>query len=511
MKKNIRNNKGFKIAFLCFNIVVSFTFISAIQAQSNIAVINLDSTHQIIRGFGAANILPWRPDMTNDQINTAFGTGDGQIGFTIVRLRVPVDQNEFSLNIPTAKLAYSMGVTIIASPWSPPAWMKSNDTTVGGRLNDTSYASYAAHLKSFVDFMAGNGVPLYAISVQNEPDVHVGYESCDWNANELLKFVKENAAVIGTNIIAPESADFDKSLSDPILNDPAAAANLSIIGGHIYGGGLESYPLAESKGKEIWMTEYLDLDTEWGANLGTGKEINDCMNAGMNAYIWWYIVRFYGPIDEDGSVSKRGYVMSQYARFVRPGFFRVDATANPQPYVYVTAYKDSTKIVIVAINNSSSTLEQSFTLQKQSGINADLFTPYVTSETKNCIKEGNIALNDNNFTVVLDASSITTFVSTAAPNAVKLSNTPKTFKLSQNYPNPFNPTTNIGFQTVSSGLVVLKVFDILGNEVATLVNEEKPAGNYIINFAASDLPSGVYFYRLQSAGYSATKKLLLLK
>ena len=511
MKKNIQNSKGFKIAFLCFNVVLSFTFISVIQAQSNIAVINLDNTHQIIRGFGAANILPWRPDMTNDQISTAFGIGDGQIGFTILRLRVPVDQNEFSINVPTAKLAYSMGVTIIASPWSPPTWMKSNDTTVGGRLNDTSYASYAAHLKSFVDYMAGNGVPLYAISVQNEPDVHVGYESCDWNAEELLKFVKENAAAIGIKIIAPESADFDKSLSDPILNDPAAAANVSIIGGHIYGGGLESYPLAESKEKEIWMTEYLDLDTEWGANLGTGKEINDCMNAGMNAYIWWYIVRFYGPIDEDGSVSKRGYVMSQYARFVRPGFYRVDATANPQSDVYVTAYKDSTKIVIVAINNSSSTVEQTFTIQKQSEINTTVFIPYVTSETKNCIKESDIALNGNSFTIALDASSITTFVSEEAPNTVKLLNAPKTFNLSQNYPNPFNPTTIIEFQTASSGLVVLKVFDILGNEVATLVNEEKPAGSYTVKFIASELPSGVYFYRLQSGNYSATKKLLLLK
>ncbi|MEJ2614871.1 MAG: T9SS type A sorting domain-containing protein, partial [Ignavibacteriaceae bacterium] len=492
-------------------IVFFITFVSGINAQSNIAVINLDSTHQVIRGFGAANILPWRPDMTTDQINKAFGTGDGQIGFTILRLRVPNQQNEFSLNVPTAKLAYSMGVTIIASPWSPPAWMKSNETIVSGRLNDTSYASYALHLKSFVDYMASNDVPLYAISVQNEPDVHVGYESCDWTAGELLKFVKENAAVIGTNIIVPESADFDKSFSDPILNDSAAAANVSIIGGHIYGGGLESYPLAESKGKEIWMTEYLNLGTDWGDNIGTGKEINDCMNAGMSTYIWWYIVRFYGPIDEDGSVSKRGYVMSQYARFVRPGFFRVDATANPQADVYVTAYKDSNKIVIVAINNSSSTAEQTFTLQKQAGIKAAMFTPYVTSGTKDCIKESNIALNGNSFTVVLDASSITTFVSEETPNAVRFLDPPQIFNLSQNYPNPFNPVTNIEFQTVNSGPVVLKVFDILGKEVATLINEEKPAGSYTIKFIASALPSGVYFYRLQSGSYSATKKLLLLK
>lgn len=511
MKRNLQNSKDLKNAVCFFYLILSAAFVSEVYAQSNAAVINLDSTHQIIRGFGAANILPWRPDMTTDEINKAFGTGDGQIGFTILRLRVPSDTIEFNLNVPTAQAAYSKGVTIIASPWSPPAWMKSNDTIVGGRLNDISYASYATHLKSFVDYMADNDVPLYAISVQNEPDVHVGYESCDWNAGELLKFVKENAASIGTNIIAPESADFDKSLSDPILNDPAAAANVSIIGGHIYGGGLESYPLAESKGKEIWMTEFLDLDTAWAANLGTGKEINDCMNAGMSTYIWWYIVRFYGPIAEDGSVSKRGYVMSQYARFVRPGFLRVDATANPQPDVYLTAYKDDSKIVVVVINNSTSTTEQIFTLQKQSGVRATEFTPYVTSQTKNCERKSNIALNNNRFSAILDASSITTFVSVETPDAVERLSAPKTYSLSQNYPNPFNPTTNFEFQIAGFRLVTLKVYDVLGREVATLVNEKKPAGTYTITFDASGLASGVYLYRLQAGNFSATNKFLLLK
>ncbi len=516
MKKSLQSNEGLKTVIRFFYFVVSIAFISEIHAQSNAALINLDSTRQIIRGFGAANILPWRDDMTTDQINTAFGTGDGQIGFTILRLRVPNQQNEFNLNVPTSQIAYSMGVTIIASPWSPPAWMKSNDTTVGGRLNDTSYASYAAHLKSFVNYMASNGVPIYAVSVQNEPDVHVGYESCDWNAGELLKFVKENAASIGTNIIVPESAHFDKSLSDPILNDPAAAVNVSIIGGHIYGGGLENYPLAESKGKEIWMTEYLNLDISWAANLGTGKEINDCMNAGMSAYIWWYIVRFYGPIDEDGNVSKRGYVMSQYARFIRPGFFRVNATANPQANVYVTAYKDSSKIVIVAINNNLSTVEQTFTLQKEGGVNAALFIPYVTSETKNCLQGSNINLNNNSLTVVLDASSITTFVSEATPDAVEHLDIPKIFSLSQNYPNPFNPTTTIKYSLIKPSFVKLDIYNLVGRKVKTLINSYQSAGEHFIVWSATNdlnntVPSGVYFYQMDAGNVHLQKKMILIR
>ena len=87
----------------------------------------------------------------------------------------------------------------------------------------------------------------------------------------------------------------------------------------------------------------------------------------------------------------------------------------------------------------------------------------------------------------------------------------KTFYLQQNYPNPFNPTTNLGFRTTNFGFVSLKVFDLLGREIVTLVNEEKPAGTYEMEWNAANLPSGVYFYQLKTGSYTATKKLLLLK
>jgi len=85
------------------------------------------------------------------------------------------------------------------------------------------------------------------------------------------------------------------------------------------------------------------------------------------------------------------------------------------------------------------------------------------------------------------------------------------FELNQNYPNPFNPTTNIGFRISTSEFVSLKVFNVLGSEVAVLINEEKPAGYYEIEFDASDLTSGIYYYRINAGNYSETKKMILLK
>jgi len=85
------------------------------------------------------------------------------------------------------------------------------------------------------------------------------------------------------------------------------------------------------------------------------------------------------------------------------------------------------------------------------------------------------------------------------------------FGLFQNYPNPFNPTTNIEFRITEFGLTTLRVYDVLGKEITTLVNEEKPAGSYEVEFSAANLPSGVYFYKLQAGSFVETKKMVLLR
>jgi len=88
---------------------------------------------------------------------------------------------------------------------------------------------------------------------------------------------------------------------------------------------------------------------------------------------------------------------------------------------------------------------------------------------------------------------------------------PTSYNLAQNYPNPFNPITNIQYQVSSNTQVSLKVYDVLGNEVATLVNEEQPAGSYKVNFDATGLSSGIYFYKLQAGSFIETKKMILLR
>jgi hypothetical protein len=85
------------------------------------------------------------------------------------------------------------------------------------------------------------------------------------------------------------------------------------------------------------------------------------------------------------------------------------------------------------------------------------------------------------------------------------------YKLQQNYPNPFNPVTNIVYQIPKNGLVQLKVYDLLGREVAVLVNEVKPAGKFEVEFNASNLPSGLYIYSLKAENFISNRKMIVLK
>ena len=105
---------------------------------------------------------------------------------------------------------------------------------------------------------------------------------------------------------------------------------------------------------------------------------------------------------------------------------------------------------------------------------------------------------------VLDA---TNFVSVTNNN----STIPRIFRLGQNYPNPFNPTTNIQYSIASRQFVELKIFNVLGQEIQTLVNAEKPAGNYQVEFNAANLPSGIYLYRIQAGSFNQVRKMILIK
>lgn len=382
--------------------------------QTDAAVINRDDKKQIIRGFGAATVFRLNTPLNDAEMDLLFNNGPGELGLSILRIRVASDQNPTAraIELEHAKGAKERGAKIIASPWSPPARIKTNNSLIGGQLKLESYDEYALYLNDFVEYMAENNAALYAVSVQNEPDIEVDYESSNWTSGQLHNFVLNHADKIkNTKVMAAESFNFNHAMTDPILKDPAALENIDIIAGHIYGGGLTDYPLAREKGKEVWMTEHLDTKTTWDAVFATAREIHKSMAiANFNAYVWWYAKRFYGPIDEEGVVTKRGVILSHYSKFIRPGYYRIAATVNPKENVFVSAYSGDEATVIVAINTGIKPVAQQFALKNGS---EDSFIPYTTTKTENLVPQTIIEVDAeiNAFKALLPPQSITTFTS----------------------------------------------------------------------------------------------------
>ncbi|MFF7656717.1 glycoside hydrolase family 30 beta sandwich domain-containing protein [Streptomyces sp. NPDC007983] len=395
----------------------------AVGASATVAagvIVDPAAERQTIRGFGGMNHTLWINDLTPAQRDVAFGNGEGQLGLSVLRIPVHENRADWSREVATARRAIEHGATVIASPWNPPAQMV--ETFVHGnqanakRLRYDMYGAYARHLDDFYRFMRDNGVNLYAISIQNEPDY--AHDWTWWTPNEMIRFLRENAGSIGTKVIAPESFQYVKSFSDPILNDSGALANMDILGAHLYGTPYQNFPYPlfkeRGRGKELWMTEVYHPNSSdsadlWPQALDVGEHVHRALvDADFQAYVWWYIRRSYGPMREDGRISKRGANLAHFAKFVRPGYVRINATSNPQPNLYVSAYKGgNSKVVVIAINKGTSTVSQPFTLVNNTSSSA---SSWLTDASRNLAPRGAINVSNGSFTSELPARSVTTFV-----------------------------------------------------------------------------------------------------
>lgn len=387
------------------------------SGENNTITVDADITilaaqnNQVIQGFGCATVFtpPNTALYTQEEFNRLFGNGEGKVGLSLLRIRLASDEAWRAAELTHAKWAIQNGARVFATPWSPPARMKTNNSIIGGALIPDSSAAYAKYLNDFAVYMDANGAPLYAVSVQNEPDWNPSYEGCQWTAAEMRNFLKNQGHLISaTRLMAPELVNNNQTYVNEILADNAASANVDIVGTHIYGAGIVENSNAKTLNKEVWMTEHLDTNYNYTACINTAIEIHECLTrANFSAYIWWYGKRFYGLIGQDGLVTKRGYITSHFSRFINPGAVRLSTSANSRTDVLVTAYKYGSKKIIVVINTGSYNVKQKFTVQ---GAATGNILPYTTTATKNVEQGYLISVSGDSFTYTLPASSITTFV-----------------------------------------------------------------------------------------------------
>lgn len=404
--------------------------------SSSATTIDFANKHQVIRGFGGSTA--WMGALAQAKMSALFGTGAGQIGLSILRVRIDPGGSaagkwmtaNWAQELTNAKNAQAANpnAVVIATPWTPPASMKSNSSIVGGTLNTASYADYAAYLQSFASYFAGNGTPLYAISMQNEPDANVTYESCSWTGATMDNWVASLTAngvtnPITTRLMMPEAEGFNTAYSDPALNDPGAVGNIAIVAGHLYGTSPSYYASAVNKGKEVWQTEhYLSPSGSQPTitdALAAASEIHASLVTGQyNAYLWWWLIDWNagsgvtndGLLDTNNNLTYFGYALAQFAHFIQPGYVRVNVSpASPVSGVYVSASAGSgpAHFVIVAINTNTSAVAQPFTLAN--GAITSL-TPYQTASSGGLMQQSTVSVSSGQFTYTLPAQSIVTFV-----------------------------------------------------------------------------------------------------
>jgi len=400
-------------------VAATILVVSAMVSAQTAEDINFNTTFQTIRGFGTSTA--WQPVLNSTQANNLFGTGPGQVGFTILRSRIDPSSTTGGSNWATersnAQQAQSINsqVIVFATPWTPPAAWKSNNSTIGGTLNTNEYGAFANYLNEFIAYEAAGGVNLYAISVQNEPDFLPGtYDSCSYSGAQMDAFIAQEGGTINTRLMMPESDSFNLDESDPTLNDPNAVGHVSIVAGHTYGKAPFYYTNAKNHGKDVWMTE----TTYNNANGASQPSISDAINAAVlyhqsmavaqyNAYVYWWT-----PLMLNGnSPNLDAYALGQYSKFVRPGYVMTGANNNPTNGVYVTSYKGNNNYVIVAVNSNGGSSSISFDI---TGATLTSVTPYQTSASNQIAQLGAVSVSNDSFTYTLPGQSITTFVGTGS-------------------------------------------------------------------------------------------------
>ena len=439
----------------------NYTWTFTTGASPSAVAVSFGTTYQTIRGFGGSTA--WLGQMPSAVATALFSPTSG-LNLNILRVRIdpegsasgggahnqPYETSQWDQELANGKeaVAANPNAIVFASPWTAPASMKTSSTSqpysscsegtgyCGGYLNPTSYADYATYLEDFVGFFNTNaGFNLYAISMQNEPDANVTYESCVWTPQQMDAWVASSAATItsdpySTKLIMPESESFNPAYAAPTLSDPTAEGLVSIIGGHLYGATPAPYSIpAGDTPKELWMTEFGPLSS---AQLTFAQALspygvsihNSMVNGQYSAYVWWGAfgnstgscatsAGTCGLVDNSGNLTVMGEVMGQYSKFIQPGYVRASATANPVSGVYVSAYTGTVSstqhYVIVAINTNTTVQNVDFTLS-DAPTKISSMTPYASTSAGGLMPQTAVTVTGGQIYYTMPAQSIVTFV-----------------------------------------------------------------------------------------------------
>jgi O-glycosyl hydrolase len=402
--------------------------------------LTLANTHQTMSGFGAAvafqNGNPWSTAETNMlYCQSPFsGPSCAQNGIGLSLLRTMIYEDGTYPFVSQMQAARARGATLWVAPWTAPAAWKTSGSLDSGYLCDGTngcgnvnhYQDWATYLSNYVSTLENiHGIPIYALSVQNEPDFSNGtYRQMLWTAAEFDNFIKNYLGPTvaannpGLKIIMPEESHWQMGLASTCQSDANCSKYVAVIAAHGYGDGYPT-PLTVNAGQEVWETEDSDLGTNnssWSNGLGWAQQIHQYLaTANVSAWhYWWGVDEGDGTgqgLITAGTAEKRMWVLGNWSNFVKPGWVRTDVSCSGSACAgfLLSAFKNPANgaFAIVVINTTSS--PQTFTFN---GVppGAATVTPYVTSAGQDLAAATPIGINLGSFSATLAGSSVTTFV-----------------------------------------------------------------------------------------------------
>jgi O-glycosyl hydrolase len=370
--------------------------LSGTSSRNAALPVNPNTRYQFVRGFGGMDI-PWlfggwqNITISREEYEMMYNP-NGPLGFNIMRIMInpikgkvagandntpednkfihaedPVEFLDFITSPAGGRPDYIEGVKIVnkhggyvlASPWSPPKAWKANNKISGGTLLPARYGDYANYLKKFATEMSDRGAPLYAISIQNEPNYGTekeDYEGCGWSETAMRDFFVQvgdftadvpgyggGAATERVLIMNGESAN-TPLIHNAAMQNETSRAIIDLLARHNYGSlTVTPYNPGADFGKEMWMTE-MNLNSRSAAAYPNDSTwnymwifLNDVdmsiRGRGDNAYVWWALKRFYSLLGDgqygttDKAILPRGYALAHYAKFAKEKY-RIGVTVT---------------------------------------------------------------------------------------------------------------------------------------------------------------------------------------
>lgn len=412
------------------------------------ASITWGTTYQTIDGFGAwdafcVNMGGYNTcGLTSTQADLFFSPTNG-IGLSLLLSQVPYDGScgtPGACAIPdvtTMQQATARGAKVVSAVWTPPASMKTNGTlncTDGGgngTLASSSYGAFASYLLNYVQqLQSADGISLYGLVPQEEPDScgGAGSYTSEMSGAQIDTFVKTNigptfsGAGVSTKIIIPEtsSTGYLDAYANPTMTDGGAVGYVGIVSSDDYCGncGHSNEIAYTTGGKPLWQmstSDGLTPDASMTSALTYAQMIHNWLvNVNAQSWSWWWMVDYNadtneGLIESNGTITKRLYMMGNWSKFVRPGYVRMSATANPVSGVSCSAYKNASTgaFDIVCINTNGSSSAITFSLSGFPAVSS--VNPWVTDASNNLIEGSAITVSGGGFATTLGADSVTTF------------------------------------------------------------------------------------------------------